>query len=267
MDKQKLSLLGSAGLGAGLGAGLMYLLDPQGGNRRRALARDKCVSAAKHSGAALGKTSRHLGNRTKGLVASAGSKLRREGEVDDQVLRDRVRSKLGRVCSHPSAIDVTVSEGRVTLRGPVLSSDLDNLLMKVYAIKGVQGVENQLEIHEAGTDHPSLQDNGNSARRWVAPASRVLAGTAGCGLAAAGLKRRDKLGAALGVAGLGLLAGGLSKLDAKRLASLRRKGNETGSGAGDSLHRDRLNAQPSSLPVNEHAEPSILESSLEPVYS
>ncbi|MFL6195639.1 MAG: hypothetical protein ACJ75H_15795 [Thermoanaerobaculia bacterium] len=68
MDKQKWTLVGSAGLGLGLGAGLMYLLDPQGGRNRRATARDKCVSQLKKGGSAALSTSRGLGNRTKGLL-------------------------------------------------------------------------------------------------------------------------------------------------------------------------------------------------------
>lgn len=76
MTKQQWILVGSAGLGVGLGAGLMYLLDPQGGNRRRAVARDKAVSKLKKGGDAALKTSRHLGNRTKGLVLESTSKLR-----------------------------------------------------------------------------------------------------------------------------------------------------------------------------------------------
>ena len=35
--------------GAGLGAGLMYMLDPQGGRRRRALAKDQAVKAARRT--------------------------------------------------------------------------------------------------------------------------------------------------------------------------------------------------------------------------
>jgi uncharacterized membrane protein len=81
INKQQAGLLGSAGLGAGLGAGLMYLLDPQSGRRRRAVAKDKAVHAVKQGGTALGKKSRHLGNRGKGLVMEATSKLRkREGK-------------------------------------------------------------------------------------------------------------------------------------------------------------------------------------------
>ncbi|HET9227654.1 MAG TPA: YtxH domain-containing protein [Thermoanaerobaculia bacterium] len=78
----QLALLG----GAGLGAGLMYLLDPDGGRRRRALTRDKCVPGLKVSGKALRKTSIRLRNRTRGLVAGAGSLLHRgnAGSVPSQ---------------------------------------------------------------------------------------------------------------------------------------------------------------------------------------
>lgn len=65
--KHRLSLLG----GAGLGAGLMYLLDPDGGRRRRALVRDKAVHGLKVGGRSLRGTTVHLGNKTKGLVAKA----------------------------------------------------------------------------------------------------------------------------------------------------------------------------------------------------
>jgi hypothetical protein len=83
MTRQNWTLLGTIGLGAGLGAGLMYLLDPQGGRGRRALARDKAVSTLKTGGESALSKSRHLGNRTKGLVSVAGSKLRRNKKDDD----------------------------------------------------------------------------------------------------------------------------------------------------------------------------------------
>ena len=69
MDRQKMALLGSVGAGAAMGAGLMYLLDPEAGRRRRALARDKAVHSLKTGGKAALRTSRDLGNRTKGLIA------------------------------------------------------------------------------------------------------------------------------------------------------------------------------------------------------
>ena len=279
MNKDRLTLLGSAGLGAGLGAGLMYLLDPQGGGRRRALAKDKCVHAAKTSGTAVGKASRDLGNRTKGLIAGAGSKLRR-GDVDDLVLADRVRSKMGHIVSDPSAIIVTSFEGRVTLSGTVPAREASKLLPKIQKMKGVKGVDNHLYVLGAEGDLSSLNEGRVSfLRRNLAPASRIAAGTCGSALALAGLKWRDRVGAALGAVGLGLLAGGLGKLDAKRLASLRRdKGAGTGTGVadlhnepavsselashGDSLHHNDL------LPHDKKLEsPALQEDPFQPVLS
>jgi hypothetical protein len=208
-NTQKLGLWGGAGLAAGVGAGLMYLLDPQGGGRRRALLRDQAVHAMKKGGEAARKTSRDLGNRTRGLVAETGSKLHRE-QVDDQVLCDRVRSKMGRAVSHPSAIEVAAIDGCVILSGPVLASELGRLLSTVHSVKGVKEVENRLEVHESADNVPALQGEGRTTpplwRRNLAPTTRLLAGTAGGALALASLKRRDRLGAALGAVGLGLLA-------------------------------------------------------------
>jgi hypothetical protein len=223
MDKNKWSLVGSAGVGAGLGAGLMYLLDPQGGRGRRAVARDKSVSALKQGGKAAAKTSRHLGNKTKGLVATAGSKLRRgdltEGLAGDlangEALLKQVQRKVRRAVSHPTAIEAALEESRVILNGFILASELEGLLVVIEAIEGVTEVQNQLEIHESAADLAAFRKAG---KRWVGPATRVLTGGTGSALAYAGLKRKDGLGAALGAVGLGLLAHGLTNFDPKQLA-------------------------------------------------
>lgn len=222
MDRQQWTLLGGA---AGLGAGLMYLLDPVGGGRRRALARDKCARAYHVSSEALRKSSRDLGNRSKGLVAGARSRLR-QGEAPDQVLEARVRSRLGRAVSHPGAILVEVHEGRIILRGDVLASELSHLLSAIESVKGVSGVENLLNVHESAEGVSALQNGGISRRRTLTPATRLLAGTAGGVLAATGLTRRDKLGMALSAAGLGLLA--TSGFGGDKAANLLRRRRENG---------------------------------------
>lgn len=180
--RNPLTLLG----GLGLGAGLMYLLDPDGGRRRRALARDKAVHGLKVSGKALGKTSLDISNRTRGLVAEAGSLLRK-GSADDRKLEGRVRSKLGRHLSNPSALQVQCQDGLVTLSGPVLASELDKLLAKVQKIKGVQDVESRLEIHES---------EGSNGSRRLSPRTAALGlggvgALAGLGLLARSAKARD----------------------------------------------------------------------------
>src|ERR1700709_1455947 len=173
--KEKWSLVGSAGVGAGVGAGLMYLLDPQGGRGRRAVVKDKSVSALKKGGTAAAKTSRHLGNKTKGLIADAGSKLRDSdlvgnlGELKDQgqALIAKVQRKVRRAVSYPAAIQAVVEEGKVILQGLVLASELAGLLVAIRAVEGVIEVQNDLEIHESAQDLAAFR---NGARRWVGPA-------------------------------------------------------------------------------------------------
>ncbi|HEY2289599.1 MAG TPA: BON domain-containing protein [Thermoanaerobaculia bacterium] len=212
MDK-KWSLAGSAGLGAGVGAGLMYLLDPQEGRGRRAAARDRSVSALKQGGKAAAKTSRHLGNKTKGLVAEAGSKLRKSDLVDDsQKLLKKVQKAVRASVSHPSAIDPILENGRVYLHGLVLASEVALLLSAIHDVEGVTGVENRLEVHESPKDLAAFR---KGAKRWGGPAARVLTGTTGGALALAGLKNKN---VALGAVGLGLLAHGLANPDVKQLA-------------------------------------------------
>ena len=59
--------------GAAIGAGLMYLLDPQGGRRRRALVRDKAYSLANDAQEYAEKKARHLGNVAHGMMHEARS--------------------------------------------------------------------------------------------------------------------------------------------------------------------------------------------------
>jgi hypothetical protein len=238
MDKQKWSLVGSAGLGAGVGAGLMYLLDPQEGRGRRAVARDKSVSALKQGGKAAAKTSRHLGNKTKGLVAEAGSKLRKSDLVDDgQKLLKKVQKAVRASVSHPSAIDPILEAGRVHLHGLVLASEVALLLAAIESVEGVDGVENRLEIHESPKDLAAFKGK----KRWVGPATRVLTGTTGSALALAGLKKKNGLGVALGAVGLGLLAHGLANPDVKNLAGkLRRSKNGRADEPASTLEHHQL---------------------------
>ncbi|HYE71833.1 MAG TPA: hypothetical protein VEF04_00825 [Blastocatellia bacterium] len=55
--------------GIGMGAGLMYILDPDRGRTRRALARDKMKSAVNRTGRAISSKTRDLTNRAQGVVA------------------------------------------------------------------------------------------------------------------------------------------------------------------------------------------------------
>lgn len=132
--------------GVGLGAGLMYVFDPDRGMRRRALLRDKARHVINETGRAIENTSHDVGNRARGVIAEAQSFLRRE-QVSDAVLIERVRSRIGRAVSRPKNVEIHVNNGYVTLRGVVGESEVPHLLKCVSRVHGVTEIENQLKIN------------------------------------------------------------------------------------------------------------------------
>jgi gas vesicle protein len=178
-------------IGASVGMAVAFMFDPNQGRRRRALAADQMRRARRKTRDALDATARDISNRTTGIVAATRGRWATE-EVGDATLVDRVRAKLGRVCSHPRAIDVEAANGVVTLRGAVLTHELDHVLAAAESVRGVQSVRNELESHESPENVPPLQGSGTVAgpsvdllqRNW-APATQAL--VAAAGLAATGV--------------------------------------------------------------------------------
>jgi osmotically-inducible protein OsmY len=142
--------------GAAIGAGLMFLLDPDRGNRRRAIARDQMTSAGRRAGDQFGAKARHLGNRARGLVASARARLQAD-QPDDEVVSERVRAELGRVVSNAGSVVVEVDHGVVTLSGPITGSEREALLGVVRRVRGVRDVEDRLETQGSDAGVPNLQ--------------------------------------------------------------------------------------------------------------
>src|SRR5687768_16594274 len=94
-------------IGAALtGAGLMFLLDPRSGRRRRALLMDQVDRGWKDGREFAKKVRVDAANRTRGLYHQSRSALRR-GATDDERLVERIRSALGRLSAHPGAIEVS----------------------------------------------------------------------------------------------------------------------------------------------------------------
>jgi len=141
--------------GLGLGAALMYVLDPERGKRRRALVKDKAVRAAHKTSDVLDARARDLRNRAKGVAAEVKAMTGRE-EVSDAVLEERIRAAIGRAVSNPGAVEVSAIGPTVMLSGAVLVEELDDLLSAVRDVRGVEEVENRLEVHESAGDVSSL---------------------------------------------------------------------------------------------------------------
>ena len=213
--------------GAGVGAGLLYLLDPNAGARRRALARDQAVSALHRTQDFLGKAGRDMRHRARGMAA-AGSRLLPE-HVPDETLAERVRSKMGRFVSHPRAIAVDAVDGCVTLRGPILAGEVDGLLRAVRAVRGVHQVEDRLEPHDSAENIPSLQGGiprpgvpfQLAQENWT-PAVRMTVGAVGASLLGYGVVRRDRAMMPLALIGLALLTRSSANRPFRRMLERRR---------------------------------------------
>jgi uncharacterized membrane protein len=209
-----------------LGGAAMYLLDPDRGRRRRALMRDKLKHSTHQVESAIAVTSSDLQNRAKGITAAVGHLFTRE-TPDNQILVARVRSKIGRVVSHPSSLEVSADNGTVILRGPILEHELEDLVDCVTGVDGVSQVRNELQPHRTAQGVPGLQGGVHRPghkfellqKNW-SPSARLLAGLGGSAALLYGLRRRDLLSLTVGAAGFGLLVRALTNREVKRLVGL-----------------------------------------------
>ena len=181
----------------GLGAALMYYLDPQGGRQRRARLRSRYEQA-----------------------------VHRIEHAGDMILAARVRAALRQQVSHPHAIEVQSHEGAVTLSGAILAHEIEGLLDCVRGLHGVKAVESELIPHEdparleppRGVDERAKQLAQLVRENWP-PSARAAAGGLGALLALNGLLRGGVKGLAYGAIGSTLLARAATHADLKGIVS------------------------------------------------
>lgn len=214
--------IGAGLIGVGTGLTTMYFLDPDRGGRRRTIVADKFVSAANRLPGAVRVTVVDLSNRARGAWAMA-THLFSSDSADDQVIEARVRSKMGRVCSHPHAVHVTSRDGHIKLDGVILADEVPTLIRSVSRVRGVTGVTNNLKEFTSSDGVSSLQGGRRREYRseymqqnW-SPGPRFLAGALGASALAYALLKRDLVGAGLGLAGAALLARSLTNTELSRL--------------------------------------------------
>ncbi len=155
--------------GLGLGVGLMYFMDPERGRRRRALVRDKVTHTTRACTGTMSAVCADLAHRSAGLFARA-RRIGRRDPVDDDVLVERVRAKLGRLVSYPHAISVNAIVGCVHLRGVVLPSEAPGLVRTISRIPGVRHVIDGLDAHPSAERVSALQ--GHASPKSAATAER-----------------------------------------------------------------------------------------------
>jgi osmotically-inducible protein OsmY len=133
-------------VGAGIGAGIMYLFDPDRGRARRARLQDQAGSLWRHAGQKAEKVAQDVANRCEGLAAVT-KRAFDHAPVDPPILVARVRTKLGRVIRKPHDVTVAATDaGIVTLSGNVDANDAGKLLTAVMTVPGVHDVRNEMTL-------------------------------------------------------------------------------------------------------------------------
>jgi uncharacterized membrane protein len=191
-----------------VGAGLMYLFDPDRGRHRRARLQDSLAHAAKQERQFLRRGLRDARHRVKGL----SERTRRvfSEPAPDGVVLGRIRAQLGRAIAHARVLDIDVRDGRVILRGPVLLVEAPAVLRCVEGTPGVREVVDRMERHITPGAIQALQSErpARAGTLWT-PALQVGAISAGTLLAAYGLLVRGGIaGKLLATAGGALILRG-----------------------------------------------------------
>ncbi|MBV8846345.1 MAG: SRPBCC family protein [Bryobacterales bacterium] len=210
MNAVKIAISGFAA-----GAAYMYFSDPDRGKRRRALVRDQSIRISNRFTSLLDKARRDAANRVQGTACAVRSLFRDRTTLDDIVVQ-RVRSKLGRLVSHPHAVEVASAGGNVTLSGLVLRNEETHLVRCVRAVPGVRSVDNKLEAHDSAEHVSSLQGGQRRESRselmqqnWT-PALRVTAGALGGVLLSYGARKSGPGAIAGRLAGAALVSRAIS---------------------------------------------------------
>jgi uncharacterized membrane protein len=211
---------------AAASAGAAYFLDPRSGRRRRALLRDQASRLAHQSCDFVAKAGRDARQRIRGLYEESANHFRGI-DADDTILEQRVRAELGRLSTHPGAIEVSSNDAVVRLRGDALETEVPQVLAGVKGVRGVKDVVNEMRVHQDAGSIPSLQGEGDRRparfeyfqENW-APAPRLLAGAAGLAFMVDGFRRHSPVGLGLATIGAALLGRSVSNAPWSRLLGI-----------------------------------------------
>lgn len=144
--------------GLALGAGIMYLLDPADGRRRRHVTRDKVMKTMRRRRADARKQAQYAAGQAQGarIEAEKAQGIRHEQtDLDDTTLARKVETVIFRDAAAPKGkVAVNAEHGVVYLRGEVEQADwIERLGEQARGVEGVTQVKNLL--HAPGTPAPT----------------------------------------------------------------------------------------------------------------
>lgn len=205
----------------GAGALAMYYLDPERGRRRRVRLSDGLTHCGYESRKFAGRFRRDLQHRLEGTLADAKSLFRRE-EVSDEILKERIRSILGRRLSHPDVVEIKAKQGDIELTGRVMAREAGGIQRAVESVRGVKAVSVCLKTAE-GPEKPtqaSRQGIGEIAGlfgdKW-SPTARAIIGGAGLALMLDGFRRHPSPASKAAFAGSLMLARSVFNVPLRRI--------------------------------------------------
>jgi gas vesicle protein len=210
--------------GIGVGVVAAYLFDPERGNARRSLIRDKANAAWRVKMRAKEAMLKDTRNRLQGFLHEAKSRIKPVTPTEIK-LKQRVKSEIGHVVSHPKAVEVHVHGGEVRLIGCILAEEQKALIDAVWSVPGVDAIKHKLQVYESAEGVPSLQGEGAVPHKSVAevvtsqwrPSTALVLGAAGGILALYGTMRKDTVGKALATAGMGLVTKSMNDAEGRQL--------------------------------------------------
>jgi hypothetical protein len=137
-------------LGAVVGAGLAYFLDPDRGKGRRAQTRDRLAATFRRVGREAGRRGRWSQGPITGLAARVAGALSSREPMNDATLTAKVESELFRDAEVPKGrININAENGTVILRGVAESRDqIEQLLAQTASIAGVRVARSLLRTED-----------------------------------------------------------------------------------------------------------------------
>ena len=140
--------------GAGLGAGFTYFCDPDRGHARREKVADRALSLIAQGERLVEHKGKNMLNRAERILSRTRPLFHRREDVPDEVLLERVRSRLSHVVQHPQSISATVEEGNVRLTGIVARKEKKRVLREIREVPGVLRVEELLTYKNRNHGRP-----------------------------------------------------------------------------------------------------------------
>ncbi|HEV2074852.1 MAG TPA: BON domain-containing protein [Thermoleophilaceae bacterium] len=162
----KTKLMAAGAVAGTAGAVGIYLFDPEQGNRRRSVARDRAMKLLRRGGREAAQKADYAAGQAKGAVHEARQEALGEKpkpELTDQALARKVESVIFRDADVPKGkIDVDAVGATVSLRGEADTQErIDELVREANEIPEVHHVENLLHLPDqpapTRTDTPESQ--------------------------------------------------------------------------------------------------------------